>query len=134
MTDRDQTIDEALATLRDSLSMSQYQIRQHEAQLAEMRIDLASTEGQIAGLERARELFGLTRNVTPAAEPPRERHSVQRVILAALASCPGMSEVALINRSSLPASSVHKFLVRAVRDGKLRFDQGVYSLPEKADG
>lgn len=93
------------------------------AQIADLQHTLAGLDGELRGLEHAKELFS----------PPESagRLDVQGPVMALFASAAGtpFREADVIGETELPAVSVHKFLLRAVRDGKLVCQEGVYSLP-----
>src|SRR4051794_40373389 len=72
-------IDAALETLRGRASGIRSTIEGYREQIVTLQCDLAGAEGEIRGLERARDM-------TPApgeADPP-QRHSVQRPVMKLL--------------------------------------------------
>lgn len=95
------------------------------AQIDDLNLRLAGIGGELRGLEHAKELFS----------PPESagRLDVQGPVMAAFARNIGPgTEAQIIETTGLPAMSIHKFLLRAIRDGKLVCQDGVYSLPAKA--
>lgn len=112
------TIDEAikeLVTQRQGL----------QERIDDYRSSILAIDGEIRGLERARDLFA-------AEEAAPGRLDIQRPIMAAFARTgPDATwvEAGLVQETDLPRLAVRKFLNRAVRDGKLVCDEGVYSLP-----
>lgn len=123
MTEIDKAIDELIQQMADI--KSEIARREHEltAVMAEMR-----------GLERAKILF----------TPPESagRLDVQGPVMAVLenranAHVKSWNEGDIIatvtgRHTDIPGSSIHKFLLRASRTGKLVCQDGVYSLPPKA--
>lgn len=111
-------IDKAIDELREKLKDVQAEISRREH-------TMTCIASELRGLERARELFS----------PPETagRLDVQGPVMAAFARNIGPgTEAQIIETTGLPAMSVHKFLLRATRDGKLVCQDGGYSLPAKA--
>ena len=116
------TIDEAIIGLQRELACV-------HADMEKLRHREAAIVGEITGLERAREMFGVPE--PPAPKP--ERHSVQRAVMQHLKDASAV-EGSIVTGTGLPADSVHNFLLRAVRTGKLSEQGGVYRIvPEQPE-
>jgi hypothetical protein len=116
-------IDQAIADLRVRRDKRVEQIAGYEAEISDLRTALAAIDGEIRGLERAKELLG-----APATEAaPRERHAVQRVIMNLFGGAvTHFTEAEIVAATNLPVASAHTFLLRAARSGKLFEQNGVY--------
>jgi len=99
---------------------------------------------RIGGMEEARRLLTIEA-AKPAPAPPTEpalqperRRDVQRAVMALFTERDGfghlivaINEKGIVSHTGLPAASVHSFLLRAARDGKLvRFGDDEYRLPQ----
>jgi hypothetical protein len=88
----------------------------------ERQADLMLAE--IKGLERARDLFSVP-------EKSAGRRDVQGPVMAMLNEG-GKNEGELVSETGLPPEAVHKFIVRAVRDGKLiQMESGLIYVPQR---
>lgn len=122
---------------RDTIALK---IDDYEDALTQLRQGLAVADAAILYFDRARELL-LAGSEAPAPEPqqPPERHSVQRAVMALFEAPnarifePAIAEATIIKRTNLPEASVHAFLLRAVRAGKLLVEDGWYRLPPASD-
>ena len=112
MSEIDKAIEELLQQMADI-----------KAEIARREHELTAVIAEIRGLERAKSLF------TPPE--PAGRQDVQGPVMACFGSGSDATwvEAGLVSETDLPAGTVHKFLLRAVRDGKLVCEDGVYSLP-----
>jgi hypothetical protein len=113
MTEIDKAIDELREKAKDV-----------KAEIARREHTLTCIVSELRGLERARELFA------PAEKAGRL--DVQGPVMRLFAKEGGgvrFGKEGVVEYSGLPAAAVHKFLLRAVRNGKLVCKDGVYSLP-----
>ncbi len=111
-------IDKAIAELKAQLDTL-------ETQAECIARKVVATEGEIRGLERARDLWA-------PPEAGAGRRDVQGPVMAALADGLTWEEFALAAETDLPVDAVHKFLVRAVRAGKVIIDNGGYAIRREA--
>lgn len=122
-------IDDKLGTLRQREREAVLRVEDFEGQIAEYQIRLADIRGEIRGIEYTRDLFALVPGETDASPV---RHSVQRPVMNLLRKTgPGnpLPEDVIAEKTDLPRASVHDFILRAVREGKIVADGGLYSLP-----
>ena len=100
--------------------------RELDTQIAGLQKIVEGLEGELRGLEYARDLF-------PPEEAEPARHNVQGPVMALFSPGRGSwNEDGIVGEVDLPRLSVRKFLGRAVRDGRLACKDGVYTMPRKA--
>jgi hypothetical protein len=118
MTEIDKAIDELMAA-RASKDRMLAEYRDHVASLSS---EIGLIDAELRGLHRTKELWA------PAEKAGRL--DVQGPVMAMFISLGSpLEEKTIVTGTDLPAAAVHKFLLRAVRDGKLVCKDGVYSLP-----
>lgn len=98
--------------------------RDVDAQMASLQNIAAGLDGELRGLEHARDLFG--------SDEKSGRNDIQRPVMSLFGPGRGSwNEDGIVGEVDLPRLAVRKFLSRAVRDGKLVCNDGVYTMPRK---
>lgn len=125
-------IDKAIANLRVAREVHARALQQAREEIVAGERELAVIDAKIWGLEHARDLF-------IPSEPEKTRHDVQGPVMGVLSDGGTWGEDAIIetvNRlprdADIPAASIHKFLVRAVREGKVLLTDEGYQIPPVA--
>ncbi len=111
-------IDKAIAELKAQLDTL-------ETQAECIARKVVAIEGEIRGLERARDLFA-------PPEAGAGRRDVQGPVMEFLGDGGVWKEKDIAKETELPDEAVHKFLVRAVRAGKVVIDNGGYAIRREA--
>lgn len=115
----------------DAIASLQRQVAGHE-------IERDRLAAHLAGMDQAYLLLIGSAKPVPVSlgqelpRPERKRQDVQGPIMDWITKWGAASEARLSAALGLPEASVHTFLLRAIRDGKLVRDGELYRLPEQS--